>query len=451
MPSFKSVALGASALAFAFATLTAPALAGQTSDHVHSISLNKDGISGFVTIQNVSANKHVNSVQIEPMQQNVSLSMSAWVSCEKPPYSYHSGLREKATKMYYGVLGLAHGQVWVQNVLYEKQYKPSYAFWKPKGVSNFTEKETVSVNQADFVVPLSAIKNGPAELRFDPVAIFNQKLQEHVNGGGDKVAFLQQDHLFSVERPISLGAHCYFRKSVNKSSVGGAWETVMVPLTVHYKGDPAINDTPALNAQLGQGQGLPDQIGGGYQPMKITQMYFQPNMPHHVGACPATTKIRVFYKGVGKGKLTIRITDGGKKINESYVLPFDAKSGLQHYDFEINTLKPGNFNLNKTVAHNLAVFVRYNDQNPQAPWTSSQQMDTAIWKHRCTPQVNPVIGGTGGGKLGGYQGNGGNSGPSVSPTLQVKPAVVPQPASPGRVQAPTDGDPATPRIIRRAQ
>ncbi|MPZ10963.1 MAG: hypothetical protein GEU89_12250 [Kiloniellaceae bacterium] len=447
MPSFKTVARGATTLAFVLAALTAPALAGQTSDHVYSIALNKDGISGFVTIQNVSANKHVNAVQIQPMQQNVSLSMSAWVSCEKPPYSYHSNLVEKTTKMYYGILGLGHGQVWVQNVLYEKQYKPSYAYWKQKGVSNFTEKETVSVNQPDFVVPLSAIKNGPAELRFDPVAIFNQKLQEHVNGGGDKVAFLQQDHLFSVERPISLGAHCYFHKSMNKNSVGGAWETVVVPLTVKYKGDPAINDTPVLSAQIAEG--MPNQLQAGPSPLKITQMTFQPNMPHHIGACPATTKIRVNYMGQGKGEIRIVVRDNTLLIHNSAAIPFNASNGPQYYDFEIETLQPAAFYINKTVSHNLSLQVYAKDEKANVWPSAYQTVDNAVWNHRCTPQVNPVIGGAGGGgKVGGYQGNSGG-GTSVSPTLQVKPAVVPLP-TPGRVQAPTDGDPAVP-VIRRAQ
>ncbi len=411
MPSFKTFAMGVSALALGFAALTAPAVAGQTSDHVYNIQLSQDGISGIVTLQNISANKHVNSVNIQPTKPNVNISMSGWVSCEKPPYAYTSHLDEKKTKMYYGRLGLAHNQVWVQDVLYEKQYKPSYAFWKQKGVSNFSEKVTQSVNQPDFVVPLSEIKNGPADLRFDPIALFNQKLQDHVSGGGDKVAFLRQDHSFSIERPISLGAHCYFTNNGHNTTTGGAWETVMVPLTVMYKGDPAINDTPVLNAQIAEG--TPNQLQAGPSPFKITSMTFQPNMPHHVGACPATTKIRVNYMGQGKGELYIRINDGSETIHNSTKIAFDSKNGKQYYDFEIDTPKASKFDLNKTVAHNLRVYVRGKDADEQVWPSHYQPKDTAVWKHRCTPQVNPVLSG---GVVGGVkQGGGASPSPAVKP------------------------------------
>jgi hypothetical protein len=433
MPSFKIFAPGTTTLAFVLAALTAPALAGQTSDHVYSIQLAQDGISGTVVIQNVSANKHVNAVKIEPAQQNVSLSLSGWVSCEKPPALAESRLLKNGTKMYFGILGLGHEQVWVQNVLYEAEYLPGHAEWHRNNPIAPAQKKTFNVAQSNFVVPLSAIKNGAADLRFDPVALFNQKLQEHVNGGGNKVEFLRQNHVFSVERPISLGAHCLFdRNNPNNSTVGGAWETIMVPLTVRYQGDPAINDTPVLSAQIAGGTA--NQLQAGPSPFKVTQMTFQPNMPHHVGACPATTTIRVSYQGQGKGELRIRVNDGSSTIYDSPKIAFDATNGKQHHDFQIAVPKASQFDLNKTVAHQLKVHVRGKDEKEQIWPSTYQYMDAATWNHRCTPQVNPVVGGAGGGgKVGGFQ-NGGDS-QAPTPTLQLK-----QPET----------EPA-PRIIKRAQ
>jgi hypothetical protein len=384
------------ALALGLAVLAGPALANQTSDHVYSIDLQRDGISGFVTIRNVSANKHVSAVKIEPTKSSVSLSMAGWVSCENPPAFAESLFVQNGTKMYFGTIGLGHDQVWEQQVLHEAPYLPSYAEWHRSEPLAPAKKQTYSVNQAAFVVPLAKVKNGPADLRFDPIALFNEKLQQHVNGGGDAVAFLRQDHSFSVERPISLGATCMFRfNNPNKNTNGGAWATAMVPLTVQYKGDPAINDTPVLNAQIVQGGGVANQLQAGSQPFKITTMQFQPNMPHHVGACPAKTTIRVTYMGQGKGEIRIRINEGGSTIHNSSVIAFDSKNGWQHYDFEIATPKALPHQLNKTVEHDLRVYVRGKDEKA-ATWPASYQpMDAAVWKHRCVPQVNPSLGGSG--------------------------------------------------------
>ena len=436
MPSFKTSATGAAALALGYAAFTAPAAAGQTSDHVYSIQLSQDGISGNVVLKNTSANKHVNAVKIEPTKPTVSISMSGWVSCEKPPALYESYLAQNATKMYFGTLGLPHDKVWPLQVLHEAEYLPSYAEWKRNNPITAAHKQTHSVDQDPFVVPLAKVKNGPANLRFDPVALFNQKLQEHVNGGGDKVDFLRQNHTFSVERPISLGATCTFRhNNPNKSTYGGAWETVMVPLTVHYEGDPAINDTPVLNAQIAQGGGLPNQIQGGPSPFKITSMSFQPNMPHHVGACPATTKIRVNYMGQGKGEIRIRINDGGKTIHNSQKIAFDSKNGKQFYDFEIETPKASKFDLNKTVAHSLRVYVRGKDEKEQTWPSHYQMMDTATWKHRCTPQVNPGLVGGVGGYNGGVKQGGGQAKPSAMPILPKRAVPSdPVPAKPKRAE-----------------
>jgi len=416
MPKMTTLTLRASAagLALGLAAFASPASAAQTSDHVYSIDLSQDGISGFVTIQNVSANKHINAVKIEPTKPSFSLSMAGWVSCEKPPAFAESILHVGGTKMYFGTLGLGHEQVWEQQVLHKAAYLPSYAEWDRPNQIAAANKQTHSVNQADFVVPLSKVNNGPADLRFDPVALFNQKLQQHVNGGGDAVEFLRKDHSFSVERPISLGATCMFQyNNPNKNTVGGAWATVMVPLTVQYKGDPAINDTPVLSAQIAGG--TKNQLQAGPSPLKITSMQFQPNMPHHVGACPATTKIRVNFMGQGKGEIRIRINDGGTTIHNSPKIAFDSKNGKQFYNFEIETPKAMPSDLNKTVAHSLRVYFRGKDANEQFWPATYQPMDSTTWKHRCTPQVNPAVGGGAlGGVGGGYKKNdNGGSTPSV--------------------------------------
>ena len=119
--SFSTASLRSAAVALGtcLAALAGPALANGTSDHVYSIDLQRDGIDGFVTIRNVSANKHVSALKIEPTKSSFSLSMAGWVSCEKPPAFAESLLVQDGTRMYFGTIGLGHGKVWEQQVLHE--------------------------------------------------------------------------------------------------------------------------------------------------------------------------------------------------------------------------------------------------------------------------------------------------------------------------------------------
>jgi hypothetical protein len=244
-----------------------------------------------------------------------------------------------------------------------------------------------------FQMPVAML--GHPQVNVDPVAVVLAAAEQ----APSKIDWLRQDHVLSVKIPLRGEAICdsYLRYKVVKNTIIESTDEVSyltkdVELKVVYKGDPqlyAVN----VNAQLGQGQGLPDQLGGGYQPFKITKMNFQPNMPHHVGACPATTKIRVFYQGQGKGEIRIRVNDGGSTIYDSPKIAFDAKNGKQHHDFEIATPKASKFDLNKTVAHDLKVYVRGKADNEQVWPAHFQLMDQATWNHRCTPTLNPALGG----------------------------------------------------------
>lgn len=244
-----------------------------------------------------------------------------------------------------------------------------------------------------FQMPVAML--GHPQVNVDPVAVVLAAAEQ----APSKIDWLRQDHVLTVKIPLRGEAICdsYLRNKIVKNTIIESTDEVSyltkdVELKVVYKGDPqlyAVN----VNAQLGQGQ--PDQIGGGYQPFKITKMNFQPNMPHHIGACPAKTTIRLQYEGLGRGTLQIAIHEGAKVIDGPHSFLYDAKNGEAHYYFDIETPKPAASDLNKTVSHNLSVRVRTKDWKAQA-WDSGQtQMDTTVWNVRCTPKVNPVLGGGG--------------------------------------------------------
>lgn len=430
MPSFKSVALGASALAFAFATLTAPALADDSHfDGVKSMDVSLSGAAPVVIVRNVADSKLLENLNLALHQNTITVPVGGSVEC--------LGITSENWKWRYGyALGGGAFGIGRSSLLMSKDLPSS------SSIDHVQDSDAHT-----FQMPANLLGN--PQIGVDPVA----EVLAAAEQAPDKLAWLRQDHVLTVKIPLRWEAGCgsYNRNKITKHNIfehpKTSYLTRDVDLKIAYMGDPQL-DTPKVNAQLGQGQGLPDQIDGGYQPFKITKMNFQPNMPHHIGACPATTTIRLDYEGVGRGALRLVIRDGAKIIDGPVNFLYQSKNGQDHYFFDIETPKPAASDLNKTVSHHLSVKVQTKDWKSQA-WDSEYKlMDSAVWNVRCTPQVNPVLGG---GAVSGAKKNGGNGGPSVSPTLQVKPAVVPQPASPGRVQAPTDGDPAKPRIIRRAQ
>ncbi|MEM6781243.1 MAG: hypothetical protein AAF569_05220 [Pseudomonadota bacterium] len=132
--------------------------------------------------------------------------------------------------------------------------------------------------------------------------------------------------------------------------------------------------------------------------LEITDAHFQPNMPHHIGKCPETKTIRVFFSGKGSGDVKIRITDDGVTINESGNIAFDASKGQHHYDFEMEAPEVANFELNKTFTHNLKLHMKSRDKDELEKSLSLQNYqleDQVEWKRRCTPQVSIGRGGNG--------------------------------------------------------
>lgn len=403
MSTFRNLALGASALAFALAALSFPTLAEDSQQNgVKSMNVQLAGAVPVVTVRNVDATHRLSDLKLAVKEHQITVPVSAQVEC--------LGTTSENWKWRHGY-ALGGGAFGIgRTSLLMKQ-----------ALANSSSIDHVKDTGARaFQMPAAALLADP-QIDIDPVA----EVLAAADKSPNKIAWLRQDHVITVKIPLRVQAQCnwYQRNKIAKQTIYeghnaeeyNSYLTKDVELQIKYQGDPqlfAVN----VNAQLGQGQGLPSQIGGGYQPFKLTSMQFQPNMPHHIGACPAKTTIRLQYEGLGRGTIQLAVYEGAKVIDGPHNFLYDSKNGEQHHYFDIETPKPAASDINKTVSHNLSVRVRTKDWKAQAWDGGYTQMDTAIWNHRCTPKVNPVLGGSG-------------------PSVQMK-----QPA-PG---------PATP-VIRRAQ
>ena len=327
------------------------------------------------------------------------MKLTGFVQCAKD-----NKVNNSNSKAYFGPLGMGGlDNISDTATLHSQSIEVSEKFWG----ANQWIIESPGEDNPTFTVPLNKIKNGHPAVRVDPLEEL-EKARQAFNGSD--LDFYKQDREIVIQRPVSLAGWCA-KDGLEKAG----FETKDFTIQIKYKGDPELTKTPVLNAQLGNNN--PNQIQVGDQPLKITEMTFQPNMPHHVGACPATTKIRVNYKGQGEGEIKIRVNDGGNTIYQSNKIAFDAKNGAKFYDFEIDTPAVSKFDLNKTFTRDLKVYVLGKDD--EAPvWSGNYQVkDQADWKYRCTPQLNPGLGGQG--HIGGYD-NGGNEALGKG-TIQAKP------------------------------
>lgn len=404
-PSFAKQAV---ALVFASTLLgTAPLVpaaqaAGQELHGVANIDVWATPPVPEVVVRNIAGNHHIDSLNLAVQGNTIAVAVGGYVDCTGTQF-------ENFAQRFGHYLSSAAFGIGRTSLIVGKALPDSTSIDRDSAMGADT-----------FQLPVAKLAD--PQIAVDPVAV----VLAAANAAPNKVHWLRQDHVLTVKIPVRWEAGCafYTRNKITKQTVKEAAQpsylTKEIDLKVRYQGDPQLF---AVNAQIGQA----NQGGGfqaGPQPFKITSMTFQPNMPHHVGACPDTTTIRVFFQGQGKGALRIRINEGGTTIHNSAQLPFDAKNGVHHYDFEIETPKAAPADLNKTFAHDLRLFFRGKGEE-QATWPAHYTpMDAKFWNHRCTPTVNPVIGGGVGGKAPGFQ-SGGAAGPARAPLKVLPPAQAP--------------------------
>ncbi|WP_120495531.1 hypothetical protein [Kiloniella sp. EL199] len=431
MNRFKKILLGASAVALgasAMASNAAFAASSGNSEYVQNVDLSFPGYAAVINVKNTSGSKSVNNVNLQVQESSIEIEADGFVQCGDDKKINFSN-----ANIHFGPLGMAADKINEGSSLYKSDILVSYKY--RIGLGKWLT-ESAGGGKQIFTVPLNQIKNGHPAIRVNPLEEINKKLQSHLQGGGSKVDFYKNDQEVVLQRPVSLAGWCNKElKNFGQYTYKAGFETKNFTIQVKYKGDPTLTDKPLLNAQVGQMGNNPQYNNN--QSLLLNQATFQPNMPHHIGKCTEGTpdpKIRVNYKGAGKG--TVRFKIGVKNSEGNFVLPnvylgsYDSESQInRHFDFDYPLIdKMYNHHqfkwwkmINKTYEHALTIQAQVKNQNSDSygPW---KEFGSATFKHRCTPQV--AVNGSGA-KLGGYQNQGGDTMPDARGTLQKKPQRAP--------------------------
>lgn len=393
MPTIKTLTLRASAVALTLGLaggLAAPAAADdQYWSYVKGMVVTTNNQVPEIVVKNTAANHQLSSLNLTVQGSTIAVSIGGAVDCLG--ITYEDAFKRHGAFLSEGAFGIG------RTGLLMKQDLPSSS-----DINHVSDMDAHT-----FQMPKNLLAN--PQIGLDPAAL----VLAAADKAPDRLKYLQQDHVIMATLPIRWESTCrpYTRYKVKKETLleagpTGSFMTKDVPVKIVYKGDPQLTN---LNAQIANSVPAVGFKAGPQIPV-IQSMTFQPNLPHHTGACPATTKIRVFYQGHGKGAVQITIADGNNIIANSGTKAFDGTDGQQYFDFEIQVPKATLSQLNKTVNHTLKASVRTRATGPG--WDNAYTVkDTAVWKHRCTPQVNPAVGG---GAVGGYKKNdNGGSTPSV--------------------------------------
>ncbi|GJL86129.1 MAG: hypothetical protein DHS20C02_19040 [Micavibrio sp.] len=405
--TLKTLILGASVLAIGLgaAGINNQAHAAQgSSQYVENVDIDLPGMAAVVNIENAAANKHINALDLDVQESKMDFEVGGLIKCDG------TNMEVVGTSAHFGPVNISGAGINSSATLHSSSFE----------VSEYVNNDIPEyVPPSTFSVPLNKVKNGNPALRVDPLAEL-EKARQAFNG--TDLEFYKHDREIVLQRPLSVSGAC--RKQNNTNKVSSGYETKNHVIQIKYKGDPALNETPVLNAQLGQGN-MPNQLDAGEQPLNLGEATFQPNMPHYFGKCLPDNdpKIRVNWKAGGEGHIRFMIEDAGNPIYGTEDIPHNGDIKFANYMdiyYPLKAKLPMNFNwneLNKTFSHPLKIRAQVKDKDSES-WGPWKDYGTATWKHRCEPQLNPNIGGQG--HIGGY-GNGGGNEPLGKGMVQAKP------------------------------
>lgn len=420
-----SLSAGIATAGIAFMSAQAIAFEGNSS-LVKNVDMSFPGYAAVINIYNGASSKHISKLDLKVQQSKIDVEIDGLVQCAQDKDVHFS-----RAKAYFGKVVIdGQGNIIDSPSLYGDGIDVAKKLWSAGfWIKNQWTTEGLPGPET-FSIPLSALKNGGASVRLNPLEELAKELQKHTNGGGSALDFYKNKQEIVVKRPISLAGWC--RKG---NSEKGGFETKDFTIQIKYAGDPALTNKAQLSGQLGNGN-TPNQFNAGEQAFKLLSADFMANIPHKYGKCIPTTnpKIRFNYKVAGTklGRIDFRIRSASVDYNYSgnyyqkNAVIHDPKAGSTYsldFDFPLKQiLSNSNYSYmtihnNKTYHHNMVMQARYKQVDGEK--TEWKDMDTAVFKHRCVPQANvPIAGGVN--KFGGQEG-----GSKLDKRAPAKPAVKP--------------------------
>lgn len=397
-------------LAGAVAALMTASAFGAQAGEVDTVSLAYDGgITTHVNLGITNGGTTANTAVVGPLGNSMTLEMDGHVKCDKDRHVNFIG-----SSIYFGAAYVFVDAVVDTNTLYSTNFNPSNSTWHGLVTGWITEGD----GNKNFVVPLNQVKMGAPLLRFDPAEEFNKAMQAHINNGGSKLVFLQNDQSISVQRVISMSGACQRIKSGEFPTGQVKVAQTAVNISVRYTGNPNLKgDVNPIIAQA-QPQG---GFQAGYNPLTLTSGELTAFVPNYVGTCPADPKFRVKLKGGGEGQVLIRILAGASTVHQSVALDF--ANGELIYDFTDHLSYFGPASLNNKIQHSFKLMVSTKDKSKPAFRAGGyKQHDQLSWSHTCIPKLS-----VGTGSMGGIQAGGAAQGQTPARTLKVQP-INPDPA-----------------------
>ena len=380
MKSIKTIALTTSVLVAttAFNPMAFAKSAHTNSEYVEDVSLSMKGsLLNMVELKNMSSSKLISKVNIQPTDTVMNIPLKGFIQCIKDK---KVGF-EKA-RMFFGTAHLQGNSIVPVNATYQHSYHPTFKVW----TGLFGGWIAEAGNSTPFEVPLAKIKNGDPSIRFDPVEEFNKKLAAHVNGGGTKLEFLQNDQIFSVERPITLAAYC------SKGPIPkGGYATTMVPISIKFKGDPNLVKASPKPAS-------PNNLAAKFS---LTEAKVSPHVKNYVGKCPANLGFRVTLEAQGKGVVKYRMVNEVGAKGPINTVNF-SNGGVKLIDFSKHIKEPAAGNLNKFAIHSgqnsggINKFKKAPGDKKQGSWKveivepakSTSAESFYSWECKSTPKFN---------------------------------------------------------------
>ena len=268
----------------------------QNSWYVQNVSLEDTPAVIHVTLENVSEDKDIDAVNIQPTSGSMSLDLEGHVQCS--PDLYNGGYEDEGVGQmfshafaFWGTVHLIDDAVVPTEALHVASYDPTV--WVKYLPHKWSEQ---AGNFDPFVVPLAAIYDGSSDIRFRPVEEFNQIMEDWLQAsGGSRVSYLSQDRYFTVMRPISLSGYC---EDQHTGLEGGGYETVLMPIHVKYEGDPGL-----ILANPPDDLVLPFEVTSASVTTKLEDV-------DYVGACPVSLDFRVnIFTTSGEGWVQYRFVD----------------------------------------------------------------------------------------------------------------------------------------------
>ncbi|MBX2833390.1 MAG: hypothetical protein KTR28_00295 [Micavibrio sp.] len=422
-PTIKTLVLGASVVAIGLGTSAinkqAHAANKGTSEYVKDVDIDFAGsTTPVINIINTSADKDIEKIKPTVQSNSLNLTIDGFVECKKQNKVDFLG-----AWAYFGGVGIGgFGQLATQGTLHDEKIDVAYTT---------KEDQLAEATEDTFSIPLNKIKNGHPALRIDPLEELEKARQSY---NGSDLDFYKNDREIIVQRPISLGAICGKLANTDKRSVG--FETKNASIKIKYKGDKNLLEKPKLNAQLNGN--VPNQVQQNPNlPFQLNDVDFQPNIPNYVGKCipDQNPKIRMNFNVAGgkKGQIDLRV----KGVSNTYAMDgvyFQTSGivknpqnggGFLEFNFPLKEmLSQDNYAFmavsnNKTWNHNMKIEARYKNFDGSNQWSQWTEFDGKVFKHRCTPQLNPQLKGAVNGGVKAYD-NGGDKTPKLD--VQIKPS-----------------------------